>query len=78
MEVNNSNAYYGLSIKSAIKFDSNCLKLAVNLNSSNTTPLDVRDGWQQLSGWSESIFKYIEFSKKSTSITQKLLKESVI
>lgn len=53
-------------------FKGDTVKLAINLNAGETTPLDERDGWQQLSGWSESIFKYVDFSRKAPSISKQL------
>jgi hypothetical protein len=78
MEVNPAvSSHYGLSVPpvDTLKLKKDCVKIAVNLNSGNTTPLNQRVGWQQLSGWSESIFKYIEFNKKSSSIAKTLMNE---
>lgn len=50
----------------------NCVKVALNLNASVTTPLDPRDGWLQLAGWSEGIFRYVDFTRNAESVVDKL------
>lgn len=42
-----------------------CVKIAINLNASNTTPLSVNDGWYQLAGWSDKMFKFIPAMRES-------------
>lgn len=54
-------------------FGPNVFKLAINLNSSATTPLDPRDGWTQLEGWSEKLFKYSELQRGGSSILDQLI-----
>jgi hypothetical protein len=58
-------------------FAPSCLKIAMNFNSSETTVLDPRDGWHQLVGWSENIFKYVDFSRTGRDIITTLLPKSL-
>jgi 60 kDa SS-A/Ro ribonucleoprotein len=81
MEVNpindgsTSSWYYnGLKVPADVNklFKANTMKVAVNLGASKTTPLDPRDGWLQLAGWSEAIFRYVDFKRRSKSVAQQL------
>ncbi len=74
MEVNRLS-YPSGTISSLFKADT--VKVAINVNSDKTTPLDQRDGWQQLSGWSEGIFKYVDFSRKSKSVSTRLFEGDI-
>lgn len=58
-------------------FKADTVKVALNIHSAETTPLDQRDGWQQLSGWSEGIFKFVDFSRKSKSISTRLFEGDI-
>jgi 60 kDa SS-A/Ro ribonucleoprotein len=40
--------------------DVNVLKLSINLQGYDNTPLASNNGWYQLSGWSEKIFNFVE------------------
>lgn len=40
--------------------DAQTLKLSVNLQGYDNTPLAVNNGWYQLTGWSEKIFSFVE------------------
>jgi len=53
-------------------FTADCVKVAINLNSANTTPMSEWQGWTQLFGWSERIFKFIEFKRDTETLVQKL------
>ena len=53
-------------------FKGDCVKVAINLNSRDTTPLAEWKGWSQLSGWSPRIFQFVKFSRDSDSIVQQL------
>ena len=53
-------------------FTKNCVKVAINLNSSDTSPLTEWEGWTQLSGWSPRIFQFVKFSRDTDSIVQQL------
>ncbi len=53
------------------------LKVAFNLNAYPTTPLNDRDGWIQLAGFSDSVFRYLEGSGKSSVIVKALNKPYV-
>lgn len=57
-------------------FSSDCVKVAVNLNSGNTTPISQWQGWTQLSGWSERIFSFIRFTRDGDSIVDRLFSAS--
>lgn len=72
MEVNR------LSSRDADKiFKKECVKVAINLNSRDTTPLAEWKGWIQLAGWSPKIFQFVEFTRNSESIVQKLWEGTV-
>jgi 60 kDa SS-A/Ro ribonucleoprotein len=57
-------------------FSPNCVKVAVNLNSGNTTPISEWQGWTQLSGWSERIFQFVRFTREGDSIVEKIFNAS--
>ena len=57
-------------------FTKDCVKIAVNLNSRDTTPMSEIRGWTQLSGWSERIFSFVRFTRESDSVVQKLFDAS--
>jgi hypothetical protein len=40
--------------------DKDTLKVSVNLQGYDNTPLAVNNGWYQLAGWSEKVFNLIE------------------
>ena len=44
--------------------DANTLKISINLQGYDNTPLAVNNGWYQIAGWSEKIFDLIEAMKK--------------
>ena len=58
-------------------FGRDVLKIAINLSSSVTTPLDPRDGWLQLEGWSEKLFKYAELQRNGASILDQLIANTI-
>lgn len=60
------------SRKSTNIFDKDCLKIAINLNAYNTTPVSELDGWYQLSGWSERLFDFIPALRNKTSVVKTL------
>jgi hypothetical protein len=70
MEVNR------LSSRGQNIFSSDCVKVAVNLNSGNTTPISEWSGWTQLSGWSERIFQFVRFTREGDNIATKLFNAS--
>ena len=76
MEVN-SNDFHCLEVIDKGVFGPDVLKIAINLNSSITTPLDPRDGWLQLAGWSEKLFKYAEFQREGASILDQLIANTI-
>lgn len=57
-------------------FSKDCVKVAVNLNSANTTPINEWQGWTQLFGWSERIFQFVRFTRETDSIVKRLFDES--
>ena len=67
MEVNRLN---GDSVDKIFK--GNTVKVAINLNGRDTTPLSEVRGWTQLSGWSPRIFQFVKFSRDSDSIVKQL------
>lgn len=69
MEVNRLSTGYDLDKL----FKRNCVKVAVNLNSRDTTPLSEQNGWIQLTGWSPRIFQFVQFTRDGESIVQQLL-----
>lgn len=56
-------------------FSPDCVKIAVNLNSANTTPVSEWQGWTQLFGWSEKIFNFVRFTREADSIVQRMFEE---
>ena len=54
-------------------FTDDCVKVAVNLAGGTTTPLAEQNGWIQLMGWSERIFQFVDFTRKSDGIVAKLM-----
>lgn len=72
MEVNR------LSSRDADKiFGKDCVKVAINLNSRDTTPLAEWKGWIQLAGWSPKIFQFVQFTRDSDSIVQQLYEGTI-
>jgi hypothetical protein len=57
-------------------FSNDCVKVAINLAGANTTPISELQGWIQLAGWSERIFQYVQFTRDSEGIVQKLFNAS--
>jgi len=53
-------------------FTPETVKIAVNLNGYETTPVSEIDGWYQLSGWSERLFDFIPAMRDKQSIVKKL------
>lgn len=53
-------------------FKKDVIKIAINLNSYDTTPVHERGGWYQLSGWSEKMFDWIPAMRAKESIVEKL------
>lgn len=58
-------------------FSKDCVKIAINLDSLGNTPISELQGWTQLSGFSNNIFKYIKFTRESDSIARLLFDASV-
>lgn len=67
MEVNR------LSARNLEVFDKNCIKVAMNLNSRDVTPLPEWKGWTQLAGWSDQIFKFVPFTREAPTIVERLM-----
>jgi hypothetical protein len=80
MEVNGltGNLWNRTPTNVAKLFDKDAVLVAVNLNSSETTPLDPRDGWIQLAGWSEAIFRFIDYTRRGDSIAMKLFNGELV
>ena len=55
-------------------FTKNCVKIAINLNSNESTPCGDRQGWIQLAGFSDRIFGFVDFTRKSSGIIEQLKK----
>jgi hypothetical protein len=71
MEVNR------LSASNVSKFFApDCIKVAVNLDGGNTTPISESAGWTQLSGWSERIFQFVRFTRDGDSIVNRIFDAS--
>lgn len=54
-------------------FSNTALKIAFNLNAYNTTPMHETDGWLQLYGWSDRVFKFVEMKREAQSLVEKLM-----
>lgn len=79
MEVNaGSHATWSYNLRVPAKglFKKDTLQIAINLNSSETTPLDPRDGWIQLQGWSEKLFKYVELKRNGATLLDSLIHDA--
>ena len=68
MQVNHLYSDYGYGYKSryssrtanvAKLFSPSTVKIAVNLNGYESTPVSEIDGWYQLTGWSDRMFDFI-------------------
>lgn len=68
MEINSLTT--GTSIDKLFKPD--CIKVAVNLASRDSTPLAGWNGWIQLSGFSPRIFQFVKFTREAEGIVQQL------
>ena len=53
-------------------FAPDCLKIAINLGSGETTPVSEKQGWMQLAGWSDNLFKLIPAIRETGSLTTAL------
>lgn len=69
MEVNSMGSYERPDV---VFRDKKCIKIAVNLNASNTTPVSEKDGWYQLAGWSDKMFKFIPAMRESITVVDVL------
>lgn len=74
MQVNQLTDYRNRSGNMAISklFVPETIKIAVNLNGYETTPVSEIDGWYQLSGWSERLFDFIPAMRNKQSATKVL------
>lgn len=48
------------------------IKVAVNFNAADTTPLPQRDGWYALAGWSDKMFKFIPAMREKVTVVDAL------
>ena len=69
MEVNHCGTYERPDV---IFRNKKCIKVAINFNGSNTTPLSVNDGWYQMAGWSDKMFKFIPAMRESITVVDAL------
>jgi hypothetical protein len=53
-------------------FSKNAVKIAFNLNAYETTPLSERQGFFQMSGYSDKVFKFINLMNEGSSIVDAL------
>jgi len=67
MEVNQLR---GSDVRNA--FGATAVKIAINLNSRDSTPIGEKDGWYQLAGWSEKLFDFIPAMRNGQSVVQVL------
>lgn len=47
--------------------DANTVKISINLQGYDNSPLAVNNGWYQLTGWSEKIFNFVESMRNPSS-----------
>lgn len=77
MEVNRVSGYYhqklDVSPSFTKQFEKGTVLIAVNIDSGKSTPLDSRDGWMQLAGFSPKIFDYVDFTRRGDSIIHELM-----
>lgn len=57
-------------------FTPDCVKVALNLSSGESTPCGERDGWIQLAGWSDRVFQFVDFTRSSEQIVDRLMEIS--
>lgn len=69
MEVNQMGRYERPDV---VFKNKKCIKIAINLNASNTTPLSEKDGWYQLAGWSDKMFKFIPAMREGVTAVDTL------
>ena len=50
--------------RSALLFESDTVKLALNLAPYNTTPISEQQGWIQLAGWNDRVFDFVQNIRK--------------
>lgn len=48
------------------------IKVAVNFNAADTTPMPQRDGWYALAGWSDKMFKFIPAIREKVTVVDLL------
>jgi roadblock/LC7 domain-containing protein len=53
-------------------FDKDAVKVAINMRMADTTPMIKANGWQELSGWSTAIFKWIPAIREAEGVYEKL------
>lgn len=67
MQMTGDSGYYGydnvMNPEDYGLADANTLKISVNLQGYDNTPLAVNNGWYQIAGWSDKIFDVIEAMK---------------
>jgi len=67
MQVNQLRARNSVNI-----FEPNTVKVAINLEGYDSTPVSEIQGWYQLSGWSERLFDFIPAMRNKTSVAKVL------
>lgn len=66
-------SYYGRkTVANVTEFGKDVIKVAINLNAYDSTPLAQEDGWYQLSGFSERLFDFIPAMKNKQTVTKVL------
>jgi hypothetical protein len=70
MEVDNTQ--WDSVINVSNMFDPDCIKIAINLATGNTTPVGEKQGWFQLSGWSDNLFQMIINMRECGSVAKAL------
>lgn len=55
-------------------FCPDAIKIAINLNSRDSTPIGEKAGWYQLAGWSEKLFDFIPAMRDGVTVVETLSK----
>lgn len=73
MQVNRLSGYHSTKI-----LDKDCVKLAYNFETYESTPLAEDAGWYQLTGFSDKVFSFVNMMREGTSIVEALSQQEYV
>ena len=73
MQVNRLSGYHSTKI-----FGKDCIKLAYNFETYESTPLAEDAGWYQLTGFSDKVFSFVNMMREGTSIVEALSQQEYV